>query len=102
MEQTSTNTEQSPPKSIGKGTSNPQDGSSVECTVNYLEINVFVIIVIGIMTLTKFTVLRKPLVKERTKKRPVVHLMGIPPMPNGYLKKSTTAITPALHELPQV
>ncbi|OPH35881.1 hypothetical protein [Moraxella lacunata] len=41
MEQTSTNTEQSPPKSIGKGTSNPQDGSSVECTVNYLEINVF-------------------------------------------------------------
>ncbi|STY91083.1 Uncharacterised protein [Moraxella bovis] len=56
----------------------------------------------GIMTLTKFTVLRQPLVKGRTKKRPVVHLMGIPPMPNGYSKKSTTAITQVFPELPQV
>ncbi len=43
MEQTHTNTNinKNPPKNIGKGTSNPKDGSSVECTVNCLEINVF-------------------------------------------------------------
>ncbi len=38
---TNTNINKNPPKNIGKGTSNPKDGSSVECTVNCLEINVF-------------------------------------------------------------